>query len=243
MAAPRILVSYTTFAFQDSFWQLPPAEKRPWLRELFAALAQTGRSVSLYQVFPARSEYDFLVWSTADCETLPAPDEFFANFARRVTPFRQHVRTPAILTGITKPSMYVRQHENPQEINPYDADRKPYFVIYPFSKTVEWYLKSREDRQQLMTEHIRLGKTYPSIKQLLLYSFGIQDQEFVVAYEMDDLPLFSDLVQALRSTAARAFTLLDTPIITGTLRTADQLVEIFGGASTPAAEPPTPSRP
>lgn len=230
MAAPRIFVSYTTFALQDSFWQRPAAERRAWLQNMFAALAQTGQRVSLYQVFPARSEYDFLAWSTVDCESLTAPDAFYADFARRMTPFREHLRMPTILAGITKPSMYVRQHENPQEINPYDDDRKPYFVIYPFSKTVDWYLKSREDRQQLMTEHIRLGKTYPSIKQLLLYSFGIQDQEFVVAYEMDDLPLFSDLVQALRSTTARAFTLLDTPIITGTLRTADQLTEIFGGA-------------
>ena len=78
-----------------------------------------------------------------------------------------------------------------------------------------------------MNEHIKLGKSFPSICQLLLYSFGIQDQEFVVSYEMDDLAMFSDLVQQLRSTEARIYTLLDTPIITGCHRTKDQFINMF----------------
>ena len=85
----------------------------------------------------------------------------------------------------------------------------------------------REHRQLLMNGHIKLGREYPDIKQLLLYSVGIQDQEFIVAYEMEDLAMFSDLVMALRATLARDYTLLDTPIITGTHRTIDELVDIF----------------
>lgn len=69
-----------------------------------------------------------------------------------------------------------------------------------------------------MNEHIRLGKGYPQIKQLLLYSFGLQDQEFVVVCEMEDLPLFSDLVHELRSTEARRHTERDTPLITAILK-------------------------
>lgn len=228
MLTQRILSSYTTFRFHDRFWQLPAPARREWLRGFLRAMAETGQSASWYQVFPARAEYDFLLWTTVDCETLDAPDRYLERFARRLAPFRAQVEVPLTLCGVTKPSTYVKPHENPQEINPYDGDRKPYFVIYPFSKTAEWYQKPREERQVLMTEHIRLGKQYPAIKQLLLYSFGIQDQEFVVAYEMDDLPLFSDLVQALRSTAARIYTLLDTPIITGVLRTPAQLADTFG---------------
>jgi chlorite dismutase len=69
-------------------------------------------------------------------------------------------------------------------------------------------------RQGMMNEHIKLGKQYFDIKQLLLYSFGLQDHEFVVSYEMEDLPRFSELVNALRATDARLYTLLDTPLIT-----------------------------
>lgn len=230
MLTQRILTSYTTFAFKDSFWALPPAGRQQVLHGLLAALAQSGKAVSFYQVFPARAEYDFFAWTTVDCESLDAPDRFFEDVARRLSPYRQHVAVPNVLCGVTKPSTYVKQHENPQEIDPYNGTRQPYFVIYPFAKTVDWHLKPREERQRLMAEHIRLGKSYPAIKQLLLYSFGIQDQEFIVAYEMEDLVQFSDLVQALRATEARAYTLLDTPIITGTRRTAEQLTGIFSGS-------------
>ena len=66
----------------------------------------------------------------------------------------------------------------------------------------------------MMNEHIKLGKQFFDIKQLLVYSFGLQDQEFVVSYETEDLPKFSDLVHQLRSTEGRKYTLLDTPLIT-----------------------------
>lgn len=227
MLTTRILSCYTLVSLRSDCWRLPVAERRAVLEQFLAAMAGSGRAVSFYQVFPARAEYDLLVWSTVDCETLDAPDQFFADMTRRLSPFRGLLDVPLTLCGITKPSVYVRQHENPQELNPYEGTRKPYFVIYPFAKTVDWYLKSKEERQVMMTGHIRLGKEYPSIKQLLLYSFGIQDQEFIVAYEMDDLPHFSDLVQALRSTDARAYTLLDTPIITGTLREPAQLLDLL----------------
>lgn len=224
----RIIVSYAAYRFRDAFWQLEAAERASGIQTFCAAMQQVGDRASFYQVYPARAEYDVLVWTTSACEQPDAPDRFLGESARRMTPLRRYLDTPLVLCGITKPSIYVRQRQNPQEVNPYDDDRKPYFVIYPFSKTADWYFKSKEERQQLMTAHIRLGMSYPAIKQLLLYSFGIQDQEFIVAYEMDDLPLFSDLVQELRSTEARAYTLLDTPIVTGLLRTPDQLAAIFG---------------
>jgi chlorite dismutase len=224
----RVLVAYVTFHCKDGYWKLEPRARADALRSLCESVEKSGKRVSMYQIFPARCEYDFFAWLTIDCDTCESPDQFFGTFARAFTRHRIHFECPLTLVGITKPSMYVRPHENPQEIKPFDDDRKPYFVIYPFAKTCDWYLKSKEDRQQMMAGHIRLGKTYPAIKQLLLYSFGIQDQEFIVAYEMDDLPMFSDLVQDLRSTEARAYTLLDTPIIAGMLRTPEQLVDIFG---------------
>jgi chlorite dismutase len=83
---------------------------------------------------------------------------------------------------------------------------------------------SMDARQGMMNEHIKLGKTYPDVRQLLLYSFGLQDQEFVVSYEVDDLTRFSDLVNGLRDTEARRYTLLDTPIITGVYQTPEAFV-------------------
>jgi chlorite dismutase len=107
------------------------------------------------------------------------------------------------------------------------AERRPYLVVYPFVKTAEWYLMSREIRQEMMNEHIKVGRQYPEISQLLLYSTGLQDQEFVVVYETDDLPHFSELVTVLRSTEGRKYTLRDTPIYTAIYQAQDEVLSSF----------------
>ena len=81
---------------------------------------------------------------------------------------------------------------------------------------------SMDARQGMMNEHIKIGKQYFDVKQLLVYSFGLQDQEFVVSYEVEELERFSELVNALRSTEGRRHTSLDTPIIVGIHRTPEE---------------------
>jgi len=85
----------------------------------------------------------------------------------------------------------------------------------------------REARQGIMNEHIRIGKQYEDITQLLLYSFGVQDQEFIVVYETDDLPRFSDLVNELRSTDGRRYTLRDTPLHTALYHPAEETLALW----------------
>jgi chlorite dismutase len=126
---------------------------------------------------------------------------------------------------MTRPSEYSRAAKSAQEIDPFASERQPYLVMYPFTKTAEWYLLGRETRQGMMNEHIRIGKQYRDIKQLLLYSFGLQDQEFVVVYETDDMSLFSKLVYDLRDTQARRYTRSDTPLHTGVRIGVDEWAE------------------
>jgi len=130
------------------------------------------------------------------------------------------------LWGFTKPSVYTKTRST-QEIDPFARERKPYLVVYPFVKTMDWYLMSRDARQGMMNEHIKLGKEYPDITQLLLYSVGLQDQEFVVVYETDDLTLFSDLVYRLRSTEVRRYTERDTPLYTAVYHPADETLALW----------------
>jgi chlorite dismutase len=85
----------------------------------------------------------------------------------------------------------------------------------------------REARQGMMNEHIRIGKQYPEITQLLLYSFGLQDQEFIVVYETDDLSQFSDLVYDLRSSEARRYTERDTPVFTAIYHPAEETLGLW----------------
>ena len=86
--------------------------------------------------------------------------------------------------------------------------------MYPFTKTAEWYLLSQATRQGMMNEHIKVGHEYAHIRQILVHSFGMDDQEFIVSYETEDLLDFQSLVIALRATDGRKHTLKDTPIFT-----------------------------
>jgi Uncharacterized conserved protein len=189
-------------------------------------MARIAPAVHFYQVYPAHDGVDVLLWTAVEMEDPGTPARFFADYARAMREMRPYVDTDLTLWGLTKPSMYARGRSL-QESTPFGTSRSRYLVVYPFVKTADWYLMSREARQGMMNEHIRKGKEYPAITQLLLYSFGLHDQEFVVVYEMEDVSLFSDLVQDLRSSDARRFTERDTPIVTGVYRTRAELKDVF----------------
>ncbi len=110
---------------------------------------------------------------------------------------------------MTKPSEY--SEESRLEVRPAHAK---YLFVYPFVKTREWYTMPGELRWRIMQEHIKVGREYPSIDLNTSYSFGLDDQEFVVAFETDNPADFLDLVQRLRTTEASAYTKRDTPTFT-----------------------------
>jgi chlorite dismutase len=129
--------------------------------------------------------------------------------------------------GRIGPSQYVRK-ATAQEQALFGGDRSDYLVVYPFTKSTEWYLLSREARQGVMNEHMRVGHDYPQVRQTLAYSFGLDSQDFVVAYETDDLVAFGDLVRALRETESRRSTVNDSPILLGVHRPLDEILGLLG---------------
>jgi chlorite dismutase len=143
------------------------------------------------------------------------------------TGFGRYCEIAHSLWGITRPSVYTKRR-SVQEHALAEATRLKYLVVYPFAKTNEWYLMSREARQGLMNEHMRIGHEYDDVRQVLLYSTGLDDQEFVVAYETDQLERHHQLVVALRSTEARRYTLRDTPIFTAIHRPLDDALALVG---------------
>jgi chlorite dismutase len=131
--------------------------------------------------------------------------------------------------GRIGPSQYVRKPTD-QERSSFTGDRSRYLVVYPFTKSSDWYLLSKEARQGVMNEHMRVGHDYPTIRQALAYSFGLDSQDFVVAYETDDLVAFGDLVRALRSTESRRSTVNDSPILLGVHRPIEEILALLGAA-------------
>src|SRR5207237_837635 len=106
------------------------------------------------------------------------------------------------LLGLIQESQYVRK-PTAQEQSLFSGERSRYLVVYPFTKSTDWYLLGRDARQGVMNEHMRIGHDYPQVRQLLANSFGLDDMDFLVAYETDDLATFSQLVRDLRGSASR----------------------------------------
>ena len=223
---PRTLNHFALFAFKEAYWTLPADARAEFHADWLAGLRAAARKVDVYQVFPAESQADVLVWSALPAEGKCETAEFFEGFASATNPFRAYLHIRTTLWGYARPSQYTKTRST-QEIDPFAETRKPYLVMYPFVKTIDWYLMSREARQGMMNEHIRIGKQYEDIGQLLLYSFGVQDQEFVVVYETDDLMRFSDLVNELRSTEGRRYTLRDTPLHTAIYHPAEETLALW----------------
>lgn len=138
-----------------------------------------------------------------------------------------HLNVTESLLGIIQPSQYVKKPTQ-QEQSLFTGARSRYLVVYPFTKSSEWYLLSKEARQGVMNEHMRVGHDYPTIRQALAYSFGLDSQDFVVAYETDDLVAFGDLVRALRGTESRRSTVSDTPILLGIHRPLEEILDLLG---------------
>lgn len=214
----RSLNHFAGFSFLPSYWNLSSEDQTHVLQSFRSGLSGALAAFYVYQVYPSQAEVDFLVWTASPLDDDASTRDFMRTYVEGSHALRRYLTPRFTLWGYTGRSTYSRAR-SAQEIDPFDHDRRTYLAIYPFVKTEEWYLLSRDARQGMMNEHIRMGKQYPDIKQLLLYSFGIQDQEFVVVYETEDLPLFSQLVQELRSTDARLYTRRDTPLYTGVLQT------------------------
>jgi chlorite dismutase len=148
----------------------------------------------------------------------------------RRSPIGPYLREFQAFLSMTKRSVYVGKnargvHDPRLVITP--ADKK-YLFVYPFVKTRAWYTLSLDERKRMMNEHIRVGIAYPTVRLNTTYSFGLDDQEFVVAFETDSVSDFLDLVQDLRETEASRYTLRDTPMFTCVAQPLDEILEAIG---------------
>jgi chlorite dismutase len=216
----------------DPAWRRLAAEERRADVDAFcAAAARAERRVMqhAYSTIGLRAEGDLLLWRMA--ETIEAVEETAADLLGSGI---GRWMTPAIsMIGLTRPSQYVKR-PTAQEQSLFSGERSRYLVVYPFSKSTEWYLSPAEERQAVMRGHMKIGHAYPQVRQLLAYSFGLDDQEFIVAYETDELVAFQDLVRELRSSESRRATVRDTPIITGIHRPLGEILEMLGPDTTTA---------
>jgi chlorite dismutase len=218
-----------TFYKLDPQWQLLPADVRERGKQQLKDIVRDYERHALirsYGLYGLRSDCDLMLWqATTDIEELRS----LTSQIRRSL-MGPYLRETHAFLSMTKRSIYIGKnargaHDPRLVITPED---KKYLFVYPFMKTRAWYALSMEDRKRMMNEHIRVGLTYPSVRLNTTYSYGLDDQEFVVAFETDELADFLDLVQELRETEASQYTLRDTPMFTCVAQSIDDILEAIG---------------
>ncbi|MER3601602.1 MAG: hypothetical protein C4339_02675 [Nitrososphaerota archaeon] len=215
---------YNAFAFyglRRSWFLLPPATRYELgLSSLQAFLKQGDVAIDLYSTLGLKAGVDFMAWLRAH-----SPEQLQRAFASlRGTSLAQHIACRHLFFGIALPSPYTGR------ISAGAPSGLPYLTLYPFSKTAEWYQLPFEVRRQLMEqEHVEIASKFKGIRQFLYYSYGLGDDEFIVAYEMKSLPEYVALVMALRSSKVRPYTLRDTPIFTCVRASPEELSRLLAG--------------
>jgi chlorite dismutase len=227
--APQF-VSFTFYRLLPEWRRLPAGERAEQKRELLRVLdeADARTVVRAYSTMGMRGDVDFLLWKVSD--RLEGLRELASALA--TTALGGYLATPHSYLAMTRRSQYVDGHRHAGQ----DGRRtrvQPaggrYLFVYPFVKTHTWYQLPFAERQQIMDEHIKLGHQYPSVKINTTYSFGLDDQEFVVAFETDEPSDFLDLVMKLRESRARPFTERDTPIFTCIAMPIDEVLDAVAG--------------
>jgi NAD(P)H-dependent nitrite reductase small subunit len=249
--AQRQFVKFTFYKIDPAWRQLAPEARADAQRELCDAVESFAERMLIrsYSLVGLRGDADMLLWFIS--EDL----QQFQSAATAIfsTAMGRYLSTPYSYLSMTRRSIY----KTPSEFQE-GGDRTrilpgvaAYLFVYPFVKTRAWYELPKDVRQEMMNSHIAIGKKYPSVKLNTTYSYGIDDQEFVVSFETDSPSDFLDLVMELRETKASTYTLRDTPTFTcvsmplpavleslgapGDARPAEAASTDRGGAWTPVA--------
>lgn len=223
-AAERELVRFSFYRMRPEWRRLPEDERARHKIELVELVKRLGRDFMIYSYSLAgtRGDCDFLLWQAS--RSIDHLQEL-ATAIRRAD-IGGWLDMPYSYFAMTRRSIYVNRYEQEYlakyggetpldhariAINPQGSH---YLFVYPFVKTREWYTLSQDERQRMMDEHIRVGHEWPDVKLNTTYSYGLDDQEFVVAFETDHVGRFLDLLMALRLTEASRYTARDTPSFT-----------------------------
>jgi chlorite dismutase len=203
-------VAYTFYRV-DPAWRRLPVEERMACKDAFAEVVEewAGRMDGLraYSVAGVRPDSDFFLWKI----TQRYEDLTEVGAELNGTPLAGWLDTPYSYLATTKASQYTAARR-PRKVVPRGS---PYLVVYPFVKIRPWYALPEDERQRAMDEHMRIGAEFESIHNHTTYSFGIDDQEFMTAFECDEPADFMHLMLTLRDTEASRYTERDTPIFVG----------------------------
>jgi chlorite dismutase len=224
--AKGLFVKYTLIKI-DPGWRALPAEERARGKREFAAACDDfagDHFLRAYSLVGTRGDADLMIRTV--CARLEPIHDLHVLFNQ--TAVMQHADISYSFLATTKPSEYA---DEPTPLGPRPGSDRAFLIVYPMVKQRRWYGLTPEERGRIMREHIETGRKFGSIEINTSYSFGIDDQEFVVAFNTDDPRDFLELVQELRASEASAYTERETPIFTAISMSAEKALAALDGVS------------
>ncbi len=227
--AHRNFVKFTFLKIDPAWRRLPPGERERHKDEFASACEDFAqdRFLRAFSLVGTRGDADLMLWTSSP--GLGDIHDFHVVLSQ--SGLMGWAQTPHSYLAMTKESEY--SEEDRLEVR---SSRGRYMFVYPFWKQREWYRLLADERMRIMREHIEVGRRYPSVSINTTYSFGIDDQEFVVSFETDEPSDFLDLVQELRTSESSAYTLRDTPIFTCIASSVRRALDALDGGAQASAD-------
>ncbi len=216
--AQRQFLNYAFYKLDPAFRRLPRGEQTEIKAEFLAAAegwvtdapVVSGLIQRTYSLMGVRSDVDFMLWR-------------IAFDVREFAEAQARLNRTRLMGYLTQPYNYVSMQKRSQYVNRVEGSghglevlpgQGQFLFIYPFIKTRPWYKLTPHSRQGMMDEHIYASAPFKGVRINTSYSYGIDDQEFVVSFDSDTPQEFVDLVHRLRYTEASSYTLRDVPMFT-----------------------------
>ncbi len=228
MREGRQFLRYTFFKLLPTWRTLQPEIRESAKLEFKLAIDHYSQRmiVKTFSQLGTRGDTDFMIWTIS--ERLEDFQDLVSDILRGS--MGKHLVIPYSYLSMTRRSEYIRDHKHPGQegdsLKKIPGDAK-YLFVYPFVKKREWYSLPMEDRQRMMMEHVRIGHKYSSVKINTSYSFGLDDQEFVLSFESDYPSDFLELVMELRSSDASKYTAIETPLFTCVSSSIGELLQLI----------------
>ena len=229
MSDARAVMRYVMYRLDPAWRRLPDEERALHKKDFAAVMGAVPCAAHPYSLVGLREDADLCIWFVADeVDQIQA-----AQAALNGTELGRSLEPAASYLALTRKSRYLKGHRHDGQ----EAERPPgpvgerFLFVYPMDKQRAWYRLPFDERRAMMAEHFKVGHSYPEVIIHTGYSFGIDDQEFVVAFEGPSVAQFLDLVEELRGSAASAYTARDIPIYTGVRLPIDEILDQFDGTT------------
>ncbi|MCW2541687.1 MAG: hypothetical protein JWN95_3412 [Frankiales bacterium] len=211
--------AWSVFSVSESLGDSDRTKYSDEVSELFAELAAADIVVrGSYDVSALRADAELMIWWHA--ETVEELQGAYSRFRR--TALGRHLRPVWSVMALHRPAEFNKSHV-PAFLA--DEESHAYVCVYPFIRSYDWYLLEDTERRELLAEHGKMARGYPDVRANTVASFALNDYEWILAFEADELHRIVDLMRHLRGSRARLHVRDEVPFYTGTRRTIAELVQ------------------